>query len=160
MVAQTAAAVGGAGAGAEDGVSPVVTAAVANAVAATAAAAKHKPLERITNSQDTAADMMGDSKLYKVMTPEMLQANPTEWKAVWRTISPQLNPAQQKRAKVLRRRALSCLYARRSRQKRAAAMNALLSTNTVLATENMYLQQKQQPEQHQQAAVPRSNGAN
>ena len=73
-----------------------------------------------------------------VVTAEMLQANPTEWKAMWRTIAPQLNPAQQKRAKVLRRRARAGLYARRSRQKqkqkRAAATNARLSTNTADGT--------------------------
>jgi len=158
MLAQAAAAsagvTGNVGTNAGAGVPPVVTAAAANAVAAAAATTTatittnhQQPLERITNSQDTAADMIGDSQLYKVMTPEMLQANPTEWKTVWRTIAPQLNQAQHKRSKVLRRRALSCLYARRSRQKRAAAMNALVSTNTVLATENMYLQQKQQPGQ-------------
>merc|ERR1712195_61015 len=158
MLAQAAAAsagvTGNVGTNAGAGVPPVVTAAAATAVAAASATTTatittnhQQPLERITNSQDTWADMIGDSQLYKVMTPEMLQANPTEWKTVWRTIAPQLNQAQHKRSKVLRRRALSCLYARRSRQKRAAAMNALVSTNTVLATENMYLQQKQQPGQ-------------
>merc|ERR1712195_458106 len=150
MLAQAAAAsagvTGNVGTNAGAGVPPVVTAAAATTTA-TITTNHQQPLERITNSQDTAADMIGDSQLYKVMTPEMLQANPTEWKTVWRTIAPQLNQAQHKRSKVLRRRALSCLYARRSRQKRAAAMNALVSTNTVLATENMYLQQKQQPGQ-------------
>merc|ERR1712166_1490489 len=150
MLAQAAAdsagVTGNVGTNAGAGVPPVVTAAAATTTA-TITTNHQQPLERITNSQDTAADMIGDSQLYKVMTPEMLQANPTEWKTVWRTIAPQLNQAQHKRSKVLRRRALSCLYARRSRQKRAAAMNALVSTNTVLATENMYLQQKQQPGQ-------------
>merc|ERR1712195_342025 len=150
MLAQAAAAsagvTGNVGTNAGAGVPPVVTAAAATTTA-TITTNHQQPLERITNSQDTAADMIGDSQLYKVMTPEMLQANPTEWKTVWRTIAPQLNQAQHKRSKVLRRRALSCLYARRSRQKRAAAMNALVSTNTMLATENMYLQQKQQPGQ-------------
>merc|ERR1712166_1407137 len=122
MLAQAAAAsagvTGNVGTNVRAGVPLVVTAAAATAVAAAAATTTatittnhQQPLERITNSQDTAADMIGDSQLYKVMTPEMLQANPTEWKTVWRTIAPQLNQAQHKRSKVLRRRALSCLYA-------------------------------------------------
>merc|ERR1712166_1611209 len=102
MLAQAAAAsagvTGNVGTNAGAGVPPVVTAAAATAVAAASATTTatittnhQQPLERITNSQDTAADMIGDSQLYKVMTPEMLQANPTEWKTVWRTIAPQLN---------------------------------------------------------------------
>eukprot|EP00729_Bicosta_minor_P016281 gene16281-15228_t len=155
--AATSAACTAVGVGVGAGVPPAVAAAAASAVAAAAARPTQQntqhmqqqqqppyPVERTTSSQDTAADMLGDADLYKTMTPEMLQAPPTEWKTVWRSIAPQLTGAQQKRSKVLRRRALSCLYARRSRQKRAAAMNALLSTNTVLATENMYLQQKRE----------------
>jgi len=106
-------------------------------------------LERTTSSQDTAADLAGDAELYAVVTPEMLQLPPTEWKAKWRLIAGKLTANQHKRAKVLRRRALSCLYARRSRQKRAAQMSKLVDTNTVLATENMQLQQNvQQPQGH------------
>jgi hypothetical protein len=80
-----------------------------------------------------------DAQLSLIVTPTMLAASPEEWKVVWRAVKPKLSPEEQKRAKLLRRRSLSCLYARRSRQKRATAMNALVDSNTVLATENLWL---------------------
>jgi hypothetical protein len=63
-----------------------------------------------SGGENSSAD---DAVIAEVISTEIMVAPPSVWKAAWPAAAAALSPLQQARAKVLRRKNLSCLYARR-----------------------------------------------
>lgn len=102
-------------------------------------------------TQDPGPAPRDDAALLAVFPENALHASPGDWKRMWLAAANHLTQPEQNRVKQLRRRQLSCLYARRSRQKREGAqrevegaVRRLAEANRQLKLENSLL--KQQPD--------------
>eukprot|EP00035_Acanthoeca_spectabilis_P035263 m.33407 g.33407 ORF g.33407 m.33407 type:complete len:204 (+) comp7186_c0_seq2:1765-2376(+) len=99
-----------------------------------------KKVARRRKRPDNSPDAVLDEKLKSLFSIEQMQADTAEWNAVLEAHA--LTKAELDRLVVLRRRAKSCLYAEKSRNKQLTQLQQAELDNAELRSENSGLRDK------------------